>query len=71
MFGSKDAKQERLDKIAELVTQSADGITQAALAKTLGVTRATIHKDLVALEERGVRLAEDDSGKLSWPEWHE
>ncbi len=69
MFGNKDDKQARLDEIARLVAQATGGITQAALAKALGVARSTIHKDLVALERRGVRLAEDNSGRLSWPDW--
>jgi DeoR/GlpR family transcriptional regulator of sugar metabolism len=69
MFGNKSDKQARLAKIATLVAQSAGGITQAALAAALGVARSTIHKDLVTLERKGVRLAEDDSGRLSWPDW--
>lgn len=68
MFGSKDKKQERLEKIAVLVARSVGGITQAALAKALGVTRATIYRDLVVLEQKGIRLAEDDAGRLSWPD---
>ncbi len=70
MFGNKSDKQARLEKIAALVAQSGAGITQAALARALGVTRATIHKDLVALEQKGVRLVEDDAGRLFWPAWN-
>lgn len=68
MFGSKGEKQARLEQIATLVARSAGGITQAALAKALGVARSTIHKDLATLERKGVRLAEDDSGRLFWPD---
>ncbi|HEY4691591.1 MAG TPA: HTH domain-containing protein [Anaerolineae bacterium] len=68
MFGNKNDKQARLARIAALVAQSAGGITQAALAAALGVARSTIHKDLIALERRGTRLAEDDRGRLSWPD---
>jgi biotin operon repressor len=67
MYGNKAAKRERLAKIAAVVAQSTGGITQAALAKALGVARSTINKDLVALERCGIRLAEDDKGRLSWP----
>ena len=35
------------------------GITQAALARLLGVGRSTVNKDLRSLEKRGVRLSED------------
>ncbi len=63
MFGNKDEKRERLEQLVALVTQS-QGITQAALAHALGVTRSTINKDLIALEQRGVRLSQDHRGRL-------
>lgn len=68
MYGDKDEKQQRLKKIVALAARSARGITQAALARALGVTRATINKDLVALHKRGVRLAEDDKGRILLPD---
>lgn len=64
MFGNKDEKRSRLEQIVELVAKSSSGITQAALARTLGVGRSTINKDLVTLHQRGVRLAEDSKGRL-------
>ena len=68
MYGNKDEKQARLEKIVALVAKASEGITQAALARLLRVTRATIHKDLVALEDQGIRLAEDKAGRLIWPD---
>ena len=34
-------------------------------ARLLGLDRSTVMRDLPALEERGVLLAEDDRGRLS------
>ena len=65
MYGDKGEKQARLEQMATLVAESSNGITQAELARALGVSRATVCKDLVCLEQRGVRLAEDDAGRLS------
>ncbi len=68
MYGDKYGKQQRLKKLVALAARSAGGISQAALARALGVTRATVHKDLVALHKRGVRLAEDDQGRILLPD---
>jgi predicted DNA-binding transcriptional regulator YafY len=64
MFGNKDKKQNRLERMAEIIAKSPTGITQAALARLLGVGRSTVNKDLAALEKRGVRLSEDRRGRL-------
>ena len=64
MFGSKDEKQNRLERMLDIIAKSPQGITQAALARLLGVGRSTVNKDLVALEKRGVRLSEDRRGRL-------
>lgn len=69
MYGNKNEKRERLEKIAATVAQAPGGVTQAALARALGVSRATIGKDLTRLELLGVRLAEDEHGRLTWPVW--
>lgn len=69
MYGNKNEKQMRLGKIVVLVTQSASGLTQAELARVLGVNRSTICKDLISLEDSGIRLAEDEAGRLIWPDW--
>ena len=65
MYGSKDEKQQRLEKIADLVAQRPEGLTQADLAKAVNVQRSTILRDLAVLEELGVLLAEDESGRLT------
>jgi biotin operon repressor len=69
MYGNKQATQARLEKLATLISLAQEGVSQAELAQALGVDRATIHKDLVRLEERGILLAEDPSGYLSRPRW--
>jgi len=64
MFGNKDKKRSRLEQMVEIIAKSPAGITQAALARLLGVGRSTINKDLHSLEKRGVRLSEDRRGRL-------
>ncbi len=64
MFGNKDEKQNRLERMVDIIAKSPQGITQAALARLLGVGRSTVNKDLAALEKRGVRLSEDRRGRL-------
>jgi len=65
MFGSKKAKQARLKKIAGLVETQPHTLTEKELARALRVARTTISKDLAALEENGVLLAEADRARLS------
>ena len=64
MFGNKNEKQNRLEQMVEIIAKAPAGITQAALARLLGVARSTISKDLVTLEKRGVHLSEDRRGRL-------
>lgn len=64
MFGNKRKKARRLETIGELLGGS-DGLTQAQLARMLGVSRGTINKDLAILQERtGILVSEDDRGIL-------
>lgn len=63
MFGNKAAKRERLAQLMDLVAAN-PGITQAELARHLGVNRSTILKDLITLSEMGIRLAQDYQGGL-------
>lgn len=63
MFGNKDEKRERMAKLVDLVVAQ-PGITQAKLARMLGVNRSTVFKDLVNLSELGIRLSQDDRGGL-------
>lgn len=62
MFGSKQGKQERLAQYQELLGEEA--LTPAQLAARLGVPRSTVLRDLPDLEEQGVRLEEEESGKV-------
>ncbi len=65
MFGTKQGKAERLERIATLVEQQPECLTAMDLAGQLGVARSTISDDLAALEDNGVLLAEDDRARLS------
>jgi Mn-dependent DtxR family transcriptional regulator len=65
MFGKKNDKQTRLEKLATLIEETPGGVTQADLARELDVPRSTVLKDLPLLEEAGVMLAEDAHGRLT------
>jgi len=69
MFGSKKGKQERLDRVVELLQGHPAGLSQSEMARQLRVPRSTVHRDLVALEKRGVLLAEDPRGRISLFRW--
>lgn len=72
MFGNKNEKQERLFSIGRLVHRATGGISQAELARHLGVSRATLTKDMGIVErETGVRFWEDDNGRLHWSEYND
>jgi len=43
---------------------SEEGLTPAQLAAKLGVPRSTVLRDLPELDESGVKLDEDEHGKL-------
>ena len=65
MYGNKSEKRQRLEKEAALVALAPEGVTQASLARILGVARSTIGDDLAELERLGVLLAEDEEGRLT------
>lgn len=67
MFGNKKEKQERLEQEAALLEQEA--LTQAELARRVGVDRATVLSDLTALEDKGIHLQEEADGKLRLHKW--
>jgi biotin operon repressor len=67
MFGNKKAKQKRLNDLTQLI-QTHGPVSQAELARQLGVKRSTIHKDVQALAKRGLRIAEDRKGWLELPQ---
>lgn len=64
MFGSKAAKKSRLDEIVTLLERHGS-LSQAEIAAHLRVPRSTVLRDLPALEDRGVLLAEDRAGRVS------
>lgn len=67
MFGNKHKKQVRLQRLGALLKKERNGITQAELARRLGVSRATVLKDLAILQEQaGLLAAEDEDGRLYW-----
>jgi len=55
----------RLGRYEELVPEYPDRIRPSQLARTLGVARSTVQRDLPALEELGTLLMEDERGLLS------
>ena len=63
MFGNKQAKQARLEQMAKAIEQHPD-ITQAELAREMGMPRSTVKRDLPAMEKAGILLAEDARGRL-------
>lgn len=69
MFGSKKEKQQRLERLVDLLQGHPAGLSQSEIARQLHVQRSTVHRDLVALEKRGVLLAEDPRGRISLFKW--
>lgn len=64
MFGNKQTKQDRLQKLAKTVFEN-DGISQKDLAQKLGVSKGTVSKDLGIVERLlGVRFWQDDNDDL-------
>lgn len=69
MFGSKQGKQQRLERMVDLLQSHPAGLLPSEIARQLRVPRSTVHRDLVALEKRGVLLAEDPCGRISLFKW--
>jgi DeoR/GlpR family transcriptional regulator of sugar metabolism len=65
MFGNKQDKQKRLERMAKVIETHTGGISQSAIARELGVPRCTVKRDLPALEAKGILLSEDGRGWLS------
>lgn len=65
MFGSKRAKQDRLAQVAQTIEANCDKITSSQLAKQMGRSRSALARDLADLEAGGVKLCEDERGRLS------
>lgn len=66
MFGTKQGKEERLERMVELIAQHPGGLSQSEIARRLRVERSTVYRDLAVLEARGVLLAEDQQGHVSF-----
>jgi DNA-binding IclR family transcriptional regulator len=62
MFGSKQGKQERLGQYEQLLGE--DELSQAEIARRLGVPRSTVMRDLAELDDQGVLIEEDEEGKV-------
>ena len=65
MFGNKQARQERLEQMAKVISQHPEGISQSELARQLDMPRSTVKRDLPAMEKVGILLAEDAHGRLA------
>ena len=64
MNRSKDTA--RLREIEQLLKQHPKGLKQSEIARRLGVHRSTVMRDLPAMEETGILLAEDSQGRLTF-----
>ena len=62
MFGSKQAKQERLKQLKVILERKEAGASE--LARELGVSRFTVLDDISALEKDGANVCEH-KGKFS------
>ncbi len=62
MFGSKKGKQERLEQYSELLGEA--DLSQAELARRLGVPRSTVMRDLAELDDQGVLIEENEEGRM-------
>lgn len=70
MFGNKKDKNDRLHQLVAIVkSHRPSSISQAELARRLGVARSTVLKDLGILEQQSLYLVEDSDGNLSYPDW--
>jgi DNA-binding IclR family transcriptional regulator len=65
MFGNKQSKKARLERMADVIEQYPQGISQSKLARQMGIPRSTVKRDLPTLEQAGILLAEDERGRLS------
>jgi CRP-like cAMP-binding protein len=61
-FWRRKANEEFADMAQHLAEQP--GLTPSELARTLGVCRSTVLRRLPSLEEAGILLYEDESGRL-------
>ena len=68
MFGKKQDKRARLAREVVLL-QTHDEISIEAMARAVGVDRATVEKDLVSLDDAGVKIHEGRRGRLGLAEW--
>jgi len=62
MNSSKD--RARLRRIEALLEKHPEGLRGSEIARKLELHRSTVMRDLPALEEMGVFLTEDDSGRI-------
>ncbi len=57
MFGNKQNKLDRLHNIGHVVKEADNlGISQAELARRIGVSPSTIHKDLSVIQQKDWRV---------------
>lgn len=66
-FLTKLDKRQRLDKEIEVLKGGETSYEE--LARTMGVDRATIERDLLTLSDEGVPVYEGKRGRLGLAEW--
>ena len=66
-FLTKMDKRQRLDQEIEVMTEGET--TYEELARTTGVDRATIERDLLTMSEEGVPVYEGKGGRLGLADW--
>ena len=57
--------QERLSKYEQVIPEYPRAVRPGQLARTLGIHRSTVLRDLPALEDQGTLLMENERGWLS------
>jgi len=58
------SKSERLNTIQNLLLEHPEGLSVSEIAKELGITSATVHRDLISLEESSLLLWENKIGRI-------
>ena len=64
MFGDKAKKKENLTAIPKII-KTHQPVRRSLIARLLNVQRSTVTKYITTLESQGIKLVEDQKGRLS------